>query len=85
MRLHMDGKFLRVLPSISMPVISLYSATDKAAPLLSCLASSLMVICHISHTMCFFFLGPYLFLFTNLNHYEQYCCFLSVGCDDKVS
>nr|XP_009606022.1 uncharacterized protein LOC104100489 isoform X1 [Nicotiana tomentosiformis] len=44
MRLLMDGKFLRVLPPISMYVISLYSATDKAAPLLSCLASALMLL-----------------------------------------
>ncbi|XP_070044537.1 uncharacterized protein [Nicotiana tomentosiformis] len=44
MRLLMDGKFLRVLPPISMYVISLYSATDKAAPLLSCLASALMAV-----------------------------------------
>lgn len=43
MRLHTDGKFLRVLPSICMPVISLYSATAKAKALLSCLAGALMV------------------------------------------
>lgn len=69
MSLHRDGKFLRMLPPISVPVICLCCAAVEAA-VLSCLAGALMVIHNLLYFSdhLLFFLGHFLFLFTNLNH-----------------